>query len=297
MPVPYRIGAVSRLTGISTDTLRAWERRYGAVTPPRAGRGRDYDQGDVERLILLRRAVEKGHAIGTIARLPDSQLRALLTEQNGGAGEVSSLVDPLLAALDRFDYAELSERLGRIAALLPPVETVRQVVFPLMREVGERWHRGEVSVAQEHMISGLVQGVLGTLLALSRPSAEAPKLIYTTPEGELHSIGVLAAAMLAATAGLSPIYLGPNLPAKEIINAARRSHARAVVLQLTESAEQSANEVRTLLEGLPPGCELWLGGKVQFAARFEGASVQREALVFDHFSDLGAQYRRLAATA
>jgi DNA-binding transcriptional MerR regulator len=289
MATPYRIGTVSRLTGISTDTLRAWERRYGAVTPPRGGLRRDYDQADVERLILLRRAVEKGHAIGTIARLPDAELRALVTEDKAGAGNESALVQTLLAALENFDYAGLNERISRMAALLPPIEMVRFVVFPVMREVGERWHRGEISVAQEHMITGLIQNALGTLLSLSRPAPEAPKVIFTTPTGEAHCLGVLAGAMLAPGAGLSPIYLGPGLPAKEIVHAARRSNARAVVLQITDSALDAAEEVRKLRDGLPGGCELWLGG----AKKFEIG----EAQMLEHFSDLAVHFRRLAVKA
>lgn len=285
--MPYRIGAVSRLTGISTDTLRAWERRYGAVTPPRGGRSRDYDQADVERLILLRRLVEKGHSIGSVARLPDEGLRAMLAE--GRTADNSAIVQKLLTELENFDYAGLNERISRIAALLPPLELVKTVVFPLMREVGTRWHREELTVAQEHMITGLIHNVLGTLLSISRPGAGAPKVIFTTPEGERHSLGVLAGAMLAPGAGLSPIYLGPALPAKEITQAARRSGARAVVLQVTDSSADTAEQIRKILEGLPSHVELWLGGKVEFE--------RGRALVLEHFSEIGDQFRRLAATA
>ena len=287
MGIPYRIGAVSRLTGISTDTLRAWERRYGAVAPPRGGRSRDYNQADVERLILLRRLVEKGHSIGTIARLPDAELRAMLAE--GGPADNSAIVQKLLAELENFDYAALNERISRMAALLPPVEMVRTVIFPLMREVGARWHREHLTVAQEHMITSLIQNVLGTLLSISRPAPGAPKVIFTTPEGERHSLGALAGAMLAPGAGLSPIYLGPALPAKEIIQAARRSGACAVVLQITDSSVDAAGQVRKILEGLPSHVELWLGGKVEFE--------HGRALVLEHFSEIGDQFRRLAVTA
>jgi methanogenic corrinoid protein MtbC1 len=233
--------------------------------------------------------VEKGHAIGTIARLPDAELRALVARDKDGAGNGSALIQTLLAALENFDYAALNERISRMAALLPPAEMVGSVVFPVMREVGERWHRGEISIAQEHMITGLIHNVLGTLLSLSRPAPEAPKVIFTTPTGEAHSLGALAAAMLAPGAGLSPIYLGPGLPAKEIVHAARRSNARAVVLQVLDFALDASEEVRKLLEGLPGGCELWLGGKIGFETG--------EALLIEHFSDLAVQYQRLAAKA
>jgi methanogenic corrinoid protein MtbC1 len=114
-------------------------------------------------------------------------------------------------------------------------------------------------------------------------------MIFTTLEGETHTLAVLAAAMLAPSAGVSPIFLGPNLPVSEILLAVRRSKARGVALQLTDPEVDAEPQVKKLLEGLPDGVELWLGGKVGFPAG--------EALVLEHFSELEANYRRIVVTA
>jgi MerR family transcriptional regulator, light-induced transcriptional regulator len=288
MAIPYRIGTVSKLTGITIDTLRAWERRYSAVVPKRGDSRRGYDQTDVARLILLRRAVDMGHAISTIAALSDQELRSLV-EDGSASGSLSILIQSLLTALENFDYAALNEQLGRMAAVLPPSEIVDQIVLPVMREVGERWHRDQLTIAQEHMMSGLVHQVLGTLMGLYRPAPGAPKLIFATPEGEMHTIGILAAAMLAAGAGLSPIYLGPSLPPKEIVNAARRSGAKAVVLQIAGPSVPAADQVRRILDSLPAGVELWIGSNPGGA--YEGA------LALHDFPALNENYRRLMAAA
>jgi DNA-binding transcriptional MerR regulator len=77
----YRIGAVSRLTGIPPDTLRVWERRYDLVTPMRSeGGGRLYSHEDVTRLSVIKRLVDSGHAIGSIAELSMEQLRERLAD-------------------------------------------------------------------------------------------------------------------------------------------------------------------------------------------------------------------------
>lgn len=287
MAVAYSIGAASKLTGISADTLRAWERRYAAVTPQRGGRRRGYNQEELERLILLRRAVERGHTISSVANLPVQTLRNLLEADRGEPADVAALIRPLLASLEDFDYAALNEQLRRMAALLPPEDLVHQVVLPLMREVGERWHRGQLSVAQEHMMTGLTQHLLGTLLGAYWPAPTAPRILYTTPEGELHSLGILAAAILAAGAGLSPIYLGPSLPAKEIVRAARRSRARAVVLQLTDPAIPAAALLRQTRQGLPRSVEIWLGGEVDLQ--------EPGVLRIRDFTELKEHYQRLAS--
>ena len=77
MPSQYPIRAVSKITGISLDTLRAWERRYHAVTPERDERGRIYTEADVQRLLLLQAALGRGYAIGQVANMPDDELQAL----------------------------------------------------------------------------------------------------------------------------------------------------------------------------------------------------------------------------
>ena len=289
MAILYRIGAVSKLTGLSVDTLRAWERRYGAVVPARGDQQRGYGEAEIERLILLRTAVENGHAISSVAKLSDAELREFLAERKPSEAGVPDLIAPLLAALEDFNYAALNEQLGRMASLLAPAEVVHQVVLPLMREVGERWHRGQMSVAQEHLASAAMQHVLASLIRLYRPAPNAVKLLFTTPEGEMHSVGILAAAMLAAGAGLSPIYLGPNLPAKEILHAARRTGAKAVVLQIADPGSSGQKQMQQILDGLPASVELWIGGR-------NGIQDPRIVHLTD-FSLLEEQYKRLAATA
>jgi methanogenic corrinoid protein MtbC1 len=126
-------------------------------------------------------------------------------------------------------------------------------------------------------------------MRLYRPAAGAVKVLFTSPEGELHAIGILAAAMLAAAAGLSPIYLGPNLPVKDIIHATRRSGAKAVVLQLISPGASGQKQVRQLLDGLPAGVELWVGGTVEIK--------DKRVHHLPNFSMLDEHYKRLAAVA
>jgi len=145
-----------------------------------------------------------------------------------------------------------------------------------------------MSIAQEHMVSALMHHVLGTLMRLYRPSPNAVKVLFTTPEGELHALGILAAAMLAAGAGLSAIYLGPSLPAKDIVQAARRSGASVVVLQVMDTGAAARKRVLQILESLPEGVELWTGGSVDLN--------HKRILHMADFSVLKEHYRRLAAT-
>lgn len=131
----------------------------------------------------------------------------------------------------------------------------------MMRVVGERWHRGTLSIAHEHLASAILRNLFGSMLRLYKPLEPVVKIVLATPTGEHHEFGILAAAMLAAPLGLEPVYLGANLPAEEILAAAEKSGSRVIVIGLMDQAPESAalRELRRLAETVPQGMELWVG--------------------------------------
>lgn len=259
----YQIKAVAQLTGLSPDTLRAWERRYGAIAPQRdAASIRLYSQADVERLRLLRRAVEAGHSIGRIANRSAQELRLLSAAIRPPAVEHrADAVERILQAIKAFDPAAADRELGGAAALMTPEQLVYRVALPLMKEVGDRWALRILGVAHEHLATALLRNLLGTLLRTEAPSRSA-RLLLTTPPGEQHEMGLLSVALLAAAHGYSVCYLGPDLPVHEIAYAAEQARADAVGLSLVYVPDQAerAREVRAIADALSPGVRLWLGG-------------------------------------
>lgn len=263
-PLFYPIRAVARMTGLSVDTLRAWERRYEAVVPGRDDRGRVYSSADVARLMLLAELVKRGHAIGTVAGLDDDELGQLLKGDHI-SGEASARPDvvvdlePLTTALERYDLDGIEAVLNRHAAVLPPRDLVFAVVVPLLQDVGRRWEAGTLRPAQEHLVSAIVRSVIGGLVrAMARPQA-SPKIVFATPSGERHELGLLCAALLAASAGCSVVYLGPDLPPADIAHAATTAGARVMIVSLTTPGAVE-REVIEQLASPPAGVELWVGG-------------------------------------
>jgi len=286
MAITYPISAVSKLTGIGLDTLRAWERRYNAVSPVRVGRGRLYSENDVLRLRLLRRAVESGHIISKAVLLTNAQLSQLAEDSSP---KEESLADGIVHAIERFDYSEADQEMGRLAALLAPRDFLYSVVLPLVNHVGDAYLSKTMTAAQEHMTSSLVRSMIGGMIRLHRVQRPPGKLMFTTPAAELHEIGILAAALLTTVAGLGIVYLGPDLPAHEILNAVKRNVPGALVLGMR--SEESASELRTIARELPEKVELWLGGAVpkMKPKREQGGVV----LTFDSLRHVEEQVRRL----
>lgn len=271
----YPIRAVSKLTGIGIDRLRAWERRHRAVTPVRDDRGRMYTDADIARLRLLRGAVERGHSIGRLAELSDEALRRFAE-----TATAPSAVDPappasidtaaLKAAVRRYDAAAIDHEIVRMASVLSPLEILETVLMPMLAGVGDDWYRKRASVAHGHLMSSTIRSALGSFLRLhTRPEAH-PRLLFATPSGERHEIGALGAALLAASHGLGVAYLGPDLPAREIVESVKPADAQVLVLSLTMTRESPAarervlrtigRELRTIVRDLPAHVELWAGG-------------------------------------
>jgi DNA-binding transcriptional MerR regulator len=266
----YPIRAVSKLTGIAIDTLRAWERRHGAVTPVRDDRGRMYTDADIARLRLLKGAVDRGHSIGRLATLGGEELRHLADTADAVAAppavpmrQTPLDTTTLTAALQAYDATGIDQEIARLAAVLRPLDLLRDVLMPVLVQVGDEWHRGRASVAQEHLMSSSIRHILGSFLRLHARRDVPARLLFATPAGDRHEIGTLGAAMLAASSGLGVAYLGPDLPARDIVESVTPAGARVLVLGLTTTASAKAmeRELRTIVHDLPVECELWAGGR------------------------------------
>jgi methanogenic corrinoid protein MtbC1 len=164
-----------------------------------------------------------------------------------------------------------------------------------MRQVGKAWHEGRLSIAQEHMTSALLRNLLGALIPLYRRSSPASKLLFATPSGEHHEFGILVSAMLAAGGGLGIVYLGANLPAEEIVNAAQKTAPQAVVLGFigANGAKAAMEELQKVTQKLPAQTELWVGGTRGEALVKEVK--QTRALLMEDFEMLEQHLVRLGA--
>ena len=259
LELTYPLRTAARLTGLSPELIRAWERRYGVVEPLRTPGGtRRYRAADVERLRLVKAAVDAGHRIGQVARLDPAEL-----EQRAARSQEPSTgrLDEILSALERLDGAEAQRLLSLQLSALGPVPFARELAAPLVREIGERWAADRLPIASEHLATGVLRSMLGSALQPTVASLLGPRIVFATPTGERHEIGLQMAALTALGAGANPIYLGAELPVEELLNSVERAGAAALALSLvTLPPDRAAQAVREIRGGLPDGVRLWLGG-------------------------------------
>jgi DNA-binding transcriptional MerR regulator/methylmalonyl-CoA mutase cobalamin-binding subunit len=308
---PVRL--VAQRTGLTPHVLRAWERRYGAVSPSRSEGGqRLYSDLDIERLRALHRLGEAGHALAPLARLSLDELEQLAradaaaqpppgggTARAGGAPEppAGDLVAEALAATETLDAAGLRAVLERAAIGLGVPAFLDQVAGPLLQEIGLRWRDGRFGIAHEHFASVAVRRVLGWILRTFEVSGAAPRLVVATPSGHLHELGAMLVAAAAAAEGWGVTYLGADLPAADVLAAARQARARAVALSALHPSDDAAliGYVAELRRGLPAEVRLLIGGPA--ATTHRKALAARGTDVMEDLGEFRLALRSIGATA
>jgi DNA-binding transcriptional MerR regulator/methylmalonyl-CoA mutase cobalamin-binding subunit len=296
----YPLKTVSRMTGLTPDIIRAWERRHAVVSPLRGPRGaRLYSSADVARLHQLGTLVARGRSIGDVAGLDADALSALAQDRNVPVARMTSDVsadEPIravLAALGRFDSAAVERVLGDSLMALGIGRFVSGIGGPLLHRIGELWESGELSVAEEHVASAAIRSLFGGLIRMQMP-ARPPSFLLTAPSGERHELGLSMVALQCLQAGLAVTYAGVDLPAEEIVHATLKARVPVVGLSLVSGANRptAVEQIRRIEAGLPVAVEIWLGGHDATAVAHElGKS---RALVLQDMPAIEREIARIA---
>jgi methanogenic corrinoid protein MtbC1 len=241
-----RIGELSRRTGVGVDTLRAWERRYELLQPERSPGGfRLYGAADEARVGTMKALIDSGVSAAEAARL------AVSGEGAGRAdGEGGDHAERLAAAFGRFDEADANAILDDVIARFTVDTLARDVLLPVMHEIGTRWESGDVSVAEEHFATALLRG---RMLALGRNwgAGTGPLALLACPPDEQHDLGLIAFGLVLRERGWRIALLGGDTPIETISDAVAKLAPDVVVLAaLTpERFEAVADGIRALADG------------------------------------------------
>ena len=256
-PAQLRIGELSRRSGVSPELLRAWERRYGLLDPIRSAGGlRLYSLADLERVRVMQQHLADGLAAAEAAA---AALRGLgeSTQVATARGSSVAAVDELAAALEGFDEPRAHAIFDRLLAEVTLDVFLSEIVMPYLRDLGARWERGEVTVAQEHFASNIVRG---RLLGIARGWGRGlgPRAVLACAPGEQHELGLLAFGLALRTHGWRVEYLGADTPLDTIRGVAESLDVDLVVVssvrpkrvgELVTDLRQIARERRLAVGG------------------------------------------------
>ena len=240
----YTIKNVSAMTGIQPVTLRAWERRYEALSPSRSGnRYRLYSDRDVAVLRWLNSRLLGGISISAAVK----ELREM-TEQGqwpeavaGGpqlsgrraAASPAQISRQLYQTLLRYDEVEAANLVRQSLASFELIVFMQEVLTPALVQIGEAWYRGEIGITAEHYASAFVRGKLLALLQAYPLRKGAPYIMLGGAPNEAHEIGALMMSVLLRSRGYQAEFLGPDLPLDDLADHARYEKPHMIILTAT----------------------------------------------------------------
>ncbi|MGV3628722.1 MAG: MerR family transcriptional regulator [Betaproteobacteria bacterium] len=265
----YNIAAVERDTGLSKDTLRVWERRYGFPTPMRDQHDeRLYSTDQLEKLRLLRLLIDYGHRPGKIINQSNVELAQLIASrapEQTAPPEIAALLELLF----KHDADGLRNALLQALMKQGLLRFVTETVATLNHWIGEAWLAGKIAVFDEHLYSEHVQNILRNAIIAQPGRGSAPRVLLTSLPGEKHRIGLLMVEAVLVAEGGACVALGTETPVIDIKHAAPAYKVDVVALSFSSAFTQNAalaglGELRALL---PDSIEVWGGGGALARAR------------------------------
>jgi DNA-binding transcriptional MerR regulator/methylmalonyl-CoA mutase cobalamin-binding subunit len=304
-PIALSIASVERDTGLSKDTLRVWERRYGFPAPARDALGeRLYPLDQVDKLRTLKRLLDLGHRPGKIVGRPIEELQQLARSSGNAALRMQQ--DPrreedltgLVTLLTGHRVDELRAQLSQLLLRKGLARFIADVVAPLNERVGEAWTRGGVQIFEEHLYTETVQGLLRSAINTLPRADTRPRVLLSTFPQEPHGLGILMAEAMFALEGSHCISLGVQTPVWDIVLAAQAQRADIVALSFSAAVNphQTLDGLAELRAKLPAAVQVWAGGSSPALHRRPPTGVLALRLL-DEIAPALAQWRQASAVA
>lgn len=278
----HPIQVVARRTGLSADVIRAWERRYKAITPHRASNSRRlYSDIDVEKLVLLRRATAAGRRIGDVANLSLQQLRELVDtdesaaaqftlaniQQRPSTGSVMEHFDDCMDAILRLHNQDLYRSLNDASKALGINFLLEDLLRPLISYIQDECRRGALRDAHYAIAIYSIRSFLSGIVMNDPHSDYEFKVVCASPAGTVSDIAALRIAVAAKSNGWQAIFLGMYGSVDEIIFAQKQNQTQLVTIGITRPADDPLlpNQLRRLRKELKDEIEIAVTGSAAAA--------------------------------
>lgn len=302
----HPIQVVARYTGLSSDLIRAWEKRYQVVRPARSGNNRRlYSNSDIQRLSLLKQVTQFGRRISEVARLPLDELVEMVKrdetavarrtdhgEARLSTGSVMEMFDRCFDAVKKLDMHRLQTTLDEAFQELGVVFLLEDLISPLLHHVAEECREGELPNCHQLLFT---EAIRGYLITLSTRNDAAQNNFIACSMAQDPALTALRAAVMANSHGWNPVYLGERVVCNEIFDAASRTEATAVVVSFGDSSDdvRVPNEMRRLAALLPKQIRLIINAPD--ACSYSSILNEEEALHVHNSGELRLELNRLAA--
>lgn len=290
----FSIRQVIDLTGVSEFTIRGWENRYQAITPMRTEKGRRlYTQEDLLKIRALKDLVERGNQISSIAHLNLDELRELLVKDqiNNEIDLRHPEINAIIKNSDTFAWDKVQKIFQSQRKKNNGKEIIFKFILPLIKKINTLVARNQLSISREHILSAMIKEELYFLKNNQSTKKSKAKIVFATPEDELHEMGILLSSTLANLSQLTCLYLGVNTPRQQIVDVCMRFEATHLVVSSTSlNSEKFLHFVHFLDKHLPKETAICMGGPVLANLSF---NLKREFHVFWTIDEINSFFNSL----
>lgn len=288
--VKYSIKDVERISGIKAHTLRIWEKRYNILNPKRTDTNiRYYDGEDLKKILNIAIIQEHGARISKIVAMTPGEMRDRVLEITESVVDRKTQIEGLMLAMLDLDEYRFEKTLANCILQLGFKETLIQVVYPFLKQLGVLWLVGAVHPGQEHFISNLIRQKI--IVAIDHEGMKIQRgsktFLLFLPEGELHELGILFYNYLIRQAGHSAVYLGQSIPIEDAVAVNDQVSADYIVtsIHMTNSREDFELILQKIMEAFPKN-DVILTNRIDFVPKISNSKRLLKNLTTEDFSEL-----------
>jgi MerR family transcriptional regulator, light-induced transcriptional regulator len=214
----FTIKDLENLSGIKAHTLRIWEQRYSFLKPERTGTNiRYYSNDELKKILNVALLNKYGYKISHIDKMNEGEIKEKILSLNQMEAQQERIVNELIQCMVDIDIDKLETILDKYISARGIEKTIIQIIFPFMEKIGILWLTNHINPAQEHLITNIIRQKLIVGIDGIVPALKVNKsVLLFLPEGEYHELGLLFMNYLLKSRGVSTIYLGCNVPIRDI---------------------------------------------------------------------------------
>lgn len=240
----FTIKDLENLTGIKAHTIRIWEQRYNFLKPQRTETNiRYYSNEELKTVLNISLLNKYGYKISHIDRMDAAEMQQRILQLTDTQAVQERTVNELVQEMIDLNVEKIDHLLGEHIEQRGVERTVLKLIFPFLEKIGILWLTGHINPAQEHLVSNVIRQKL--LVAIDRtPLPVQPKrlVMLFLPEGEYHELGLLFLYYLMKSRGLGTIYLGANVPIKDVAYVVKLKKPDHIFSHLTSTASNFSME-------------------------------------------------------
>ena len=231
----YSIQDLERLSGIKAHTIRIWEKRYSLLTPGRTDTNiRYYNDDQLRKLLNTCTLISNGGKISKVSKLSESaiskEVEALMMPKSKDE-QLDVFINKIIESGLTYNNQLFENSFASATLRLGLYKCYRHVILPALIKLGLMWGKKDLMPTQEHFITNLIkQKLFSAIDGLDAPETNSKRYLLFLPEHEDHEIGLLFAHYIIRKSGKTVIYLGQNVPTKDLETTIKQTNPDVLIL-------------------------------------------------------------------